>query len=291
MEVIMSNNEELVENCINEIEGNYKTKEDTYKIKSGIGELDNILQGFKSGDLNIIASRPGIGKTTFALHVFSNMANSGNNCLYISFEKDESELIKILLSINSHVDTTKMNNGFLKVSDFKELTEAAGNLYKSKSIFLKSFYNTNFIILKEFIKKMIDEYKIEIVFIDYLTLIIPAPTYANRWEQVSEISRSLKTMAMEYKIPLIVLCPVNRNAVENTPKISDLSESGSIEYDADRIILLYEDEKDKSEQFELKQHNQRKISICVAKNKRGPQGKFNLFFDYANKIYASIEVK
>ena len=98
-------------------------------------------------------------------------------------------------------------------------------------------------------------------------------------------------MAMEYKIPLIVLCPVNRNAVENTPKISDLSESGSIEYDADRIILLYEDDKDKSERLELKKYDQHKISISVAKNKRGPQGKFNLFFDYANKICASIKDK
>jgi replicative DNA helicase len=94
---------------------------------------------------------------------------------------------------------------------------------------------------------------------------------------------------MEYNISLIVLCPVNRNAVENNPQISDLSESGSIEYDADRIILLYEDVDDKNKQVELKYENKNKITVFVAKNRRGPLEKFKLLFDYKNKRFVSPE--
>jgi len=139
-------------------------------------------------------------------------------------------------------------------------------------------------MLKEFIKGKVETDKVQIIFIDYLTLIKPSPTYSNRWEQVSEISRSLKSMAMEFKIPFIVLCPLNRNIVDSTPEINNLSESGSIEYEADRVILLYKN-KEKQNDFNSMKYNENLITVYVAKNRRGKTKIFDLLFNYENKIF------
>jgi replicative DNA helicase len=281
----------LLEMSIDEMDKSYKSKGANLGISSGIKNLDSILQGFREGDLNIIASRPSIGKTMFALTMFSNIATQGINSLYISFDKYENELLNNILSIITHVDYVNIEQGYLTPSDLKKILEAAKLVDEnSGSIFLKSFYNTDLVKLKSFIKKKIDEDKIKIVFIDYLTMIIPAPTYANRWEQVSEISRSLKSMAMEFKIPFIVLCPINRNIVDvSSPQITNLSESGSIEYEADRVILLYKKASDKREEnFTLLDKNENIITIYIAKNKRGPIKTFDLLFDYKNKLITEV---
>jgi replicative DNA helicase len=215
------------------------------------------------------------------------MSIKGIKSLYISFEENEMDILKNIFVIQTHLDITRISEGYIKSSDIALLSEAANTIYSCNSLFLKSFYNTNIITLKEFIKNAIETHKIQIVFIDYLSLIIPAPSYTNQWEQVSEVSRSLKTTAMEYKIPLIVLCPLNRNAVDNLPQISDLSESGSIEYDSDRIILLYEENKKdynyEEKRRELKYEQKNLITIDIAKNRRGPLYKFDMIFDYRNK--------
>jgi replicative DNA helicase len=285
----MTEKERIMQTLAKEIEENTKNKKLNYEIPSGISELDEVLQGLKNGDINIIASRPGIGKSTFALYMYSNMISQGICALYISFEKNEKELLKNLISVQTHIDTRCMENGYLRASDLSSLFETMGSLFNNNTFYLKSFFNTNIITLKDYIKRKINEANIKIVFIDYLTMIIPAPTYTNRWEQVSEISRSLKSMAMEFNIPFIVLCPINRNAVENNPVISDLSESGSIESDADRIILLYKDINDKKLRF-IENDNTSYVTLCVAKNRRGPLGKFKLVFDYSRKIFSSFKM-
>jgi replicative DNA helicase len=241
----------LVEIMVENIQETYnQRKNPPFDIVSGINELDMILQGFNVGELNIIASRPSIGKTQLALYICSNMSSQGVKCLYVSFEKKEHELMKQMLSIGSHVSTTKLNTGFISQTDFQAVASAAESLYKNESLFIKSVYNTNIVALKDLIKNLIDDYNTKVVFIDYLTMIIPAQLYTNRWEQVSEISRYLKTIAMELNVCIIALCPLNRNAINNIPHISNLSESGSIEYDADKIILLDENKDRTQEIFE-----------------------------------------
>jgi replicative DNA helicase len=279
--------QDVIKNLFEKAEKNQNNCTPHYTIESGITELDGVLHGFKGGDLNIIASRPGIGKTMLSLYMCSCMSVKGIKSLYISFEENELDILKNILAIQTHLDITLISEDRIKSSDIALLFEAANAIYNCGSLFLKSFYNTNIITLKEFIKNAIETHKIQIVFIDYLSLIIPAPSYTNRWEQVSEVSRSLKTTAMEYKIPLIVLCPLNRNAVDNLPQISDLSESGSIEYDSDRIILLYEENKKdysyEEKRRELKYEQKNLVTIAIAKNRRGALHKFDMIFDYRNK--------
>ena len=255
------------------------------KIIPGFEKLDQILLGFREGDLNIIASRPAIGKTTFAISIFLNIVAQNINALYISFEKYEKDLLKNILSIKSKVNSLNLESGFLSSGDYKRLADTTEKIYNNNSMFIKTFYNTDLIKLRDFIKE-----KIKIVFIDYLSLIIPAPTYANRWEQVSEISRSLKAMAMEFKIPFVVLCPIHRNIADNNPEITDLSESGSIEYEADRVILLYKtpDKKKENEDFDVIDRDKKRITVYIAKNRRGPTAVINLLFDYKNKTIEEI---
>jgi len=272
-----------------ELDKNFRNKKDFIGIKSGIEGLDRWLQGFREGDLNIIASRPAIGKTTFALNMFVNIITQGNNALYISFEKYEDVLLKDILSIITKIDTINLDAGYLSKQDFNNIKDGAIKINdNSGNIFLKTFFNTDLIKLKHFIKEKIEKDKIKIVFIDYLTMIVPAPTYANRWEQVAEISRALKSMAMEFKIPFIVLCPIHRNIVDNPPDIIDLSESGSIEYDADRVIILYKkpDKKKINENFD---EDNTKITVYIAKNRRGATATFDLLFNYKDKSIADVK--
>jgi replicative DNA helicase len=280
----------LFTDVVEEIDKNYKSKKEDNGINSGIEKLDCMLQGFREGDLNIIASRPAIGKTIFALSMFVNIIKQGKNALYISFEKYEKELLKNILSIITKVDTLRFDNGFITTQDYRNMLEGLNQLDKnSDKISLKTFINTDLIKLKKFIKEKIEKDKIKIVFIDYLTLIIPAPTYASRWEQVAEISRSLKSMAMEFKIPFIVLSPLHRNTDDNSPEITDISESGSIEYDADRVIILYKKQEKNKEDFYDIDKDCARITVYIAKNRRGTKGTFEMLFNYKNKIIAEMK--
>jgi replicative DNA helicase len=284
----LNNNEisKLLSMVVEEMDNNIKNKEGFNGIKSGFEKLDLLLQGFREGDLNIIASRPAIGKTTFALSMFVNIVMQGNNALYVSFDKYENELLKNILSIMAKINKINIDTGFLTKTDYKKIIDGLTQLYNNNgNVFLKTFYNTDLIKLKEFIKEKVEKDKIKIVFIDYLTLIKPAPTYTNRWEQVAEISRSLKSMAMEFKIPFIVLCPIHRNIIDNTPDIADISESGSIEYDADRVIILHrkQEKKKYNDDSSYVDRDNTRITAYIAKNRHGSSATFDMLFNYNNK--------
>jgi replicative DNA helicase len=283
----------LLQNVITNIDDDIKNKEkSSNKIITGFEKLDQVLIGFRNGDLNIIASRPGIGKSLFALNIFANRTMEQNkNALYITFEKEAEELLKDMISMKFGIDTQKMNSGYLSDSDFRNLIDATSQIYNCSSIFVKKFYNTDLIKLKSFIKEKIEKDKIKIIFIDYLTMIVSAPIYSNRWEQVSEISRSLKSMAMEFNIPFVVMSPLNRSSDDKSPEINDLSESGSIEYDADRVIILfskYNKKKKDREENEYLANDITNIAVYIAKNRHGPKALLDFSFIYKKKIVVPV---
>lgn len=280
---------ELLSEVFDEIEKNIKNRKEFIGINSGIEKLDYLLQGFREGDLNIIASRPAIGKTMLALNMFTNITAQGINALYISFDKYENDLLKSILSIKTKINISRLELGLLSKDNFKVILETTKGITENTSMFFKSFNNTDLNKLRNFIKEKTEKDKIKIVFIDYLTLIISTPIYSNRWEQVAEISRSLKSMAMEFKIPFIVLSPIHRNIVEKPPEMTDLSESGSIEYDADRVIILYKKLEKKKYNEDFDNANNTRITVYIAKNRRGPTTTFDLSFNYENKLIADVK--
>lgn len=280
---------ELLSDVFDGIEKNIKNRKEFIGINSGIEKLDYQLQGFREGDLNIIASRPAIGKTMLALNMFTNITAQGINALYISFDKYENDLLKSILSIKTKINISRLELGFLSTDNFKVILETTKEITENTSMFFKSFNNTDLNKLRNFIKEKTEKDKIKIVFIDYLTLIISAPIYSNRWEQVAEISRSLKSMAMEFKIPFIVLSPIHRNLVDKPPEIADLSESGSIEYDADRVIILYKKPEKKKYNEDFDDADNTRITVYIAKNRRGPTTTFDLLFNYKNKLIADVK--
>jgi len=282
---------ELLSDVFDEIEENIKSRKGFIGINSGVEKLDYLLQGFREGDLNIIASRPAIGKTMLALNMFTNITAQGINALFISFDKYENDLLKSILSIKTKINISRLELGFLSSDNYKVILETTKEITENTSMFFKSFNNTDLNKLKNFIKEKTEKDNIKVVFIDYLTLIISTPIYSSRWEQVAEISRSLKSMAMEFKIPFIVLSPIHRNIVDNPPEITDLSESGSIEYDADRVIILYKKpEKNKyNDDFDDPDKDNTKITVYIAKNRRGPTATFDLLFNYKNKLITDVK--
>jgi len=284
----------ILEIIFKELDETMKNKDPLYnKIISGYNVLDQLLLGFYKGDLNIIASRPGIGKTLFAMSMFTNIVKQGINALYISFEKNETDLMKNIIAISANISSHKLDSGLLSRDDYKNIIDGLNKLNKCENIFLKTLINTDLLKLKDFIKEEINKNDIKIVFIDYLHLIVPAPTYSNRWEQVCEISRSLKTMAMEFNVPFVVLCPIHRNVEDDKPEMNDLSESGSIENEADRIMILFNKKKKKPHRNDdyIEKPDEKIISLYIAKNRRGATTTIDFLFDYKKKNIKIAEPK
>jgi len=259
------------------------------RIATGFKELNQILFGFYNGDLNIIASRPGIGKTFFALTLFSKIIRRGVNSLYISFDKNEMDLMKYYISIKAGFNSQLLENGNLSVQDYTKFVHWFCETSEIKNIHLKSFFNASLIELKDFIKEKVSNDNISIVFIDYLHMIVPSLTCANRWEQISEISRSLKSMAMEFRIPFIVLCPFHININEDTPEINDLTEYSTIEFNADRIMILYENKKIKQKDVLIENTDIKPVSLFVSKNRRGETVTLDFMFNYKYRIIEVIK--
>lgn len=253
---------DILKIIVDELELSMKNSSNNY-IKSGFDELDQILQGFNNGSLNIIASKPGVGKTLFALNLFSDIADKENKALYISFEKKETELMKIIIAMKTGIKYEAINNGLLKSSDFAKVVDTLSLYYDKNNIFLKTFFNCDLYNLRNFIKEIIDKEKIEIIFIDYLTMISFSQTNLNKCEQISEICRSLKSMALEFNIPIVVLCPIN-NDIEN---------------DADKIIILNRKNKENNPNPNLTY-----MTASVVKNRIGSTANIDFTFDYEKKL-------
>jgi len=286
MSIEFMTNEELLPISIKRLEAKYKSKSAFSGIPSGIHDLDSIIGGFQKKELTIIASRPGLGKTSFALSVMINASNIGTKILYITFEMSEDNVMDKMLAQYSKINIKKIRSGLIRPGDFTNLMDAAAKIYEKKNVFIKSIYNKNIIDIYYLVNKAKTENNIDMVIIDYLTMIKPETPYQNRWEQVAEISRCLKQYAMELDISIIALCPINRYSINKIPSINDLSESGSLEYDSDCVIIIRRDEKkDESgiiEAFE-------EIKIDIAKNRNGPTGLIQAAYLPAYGLIANID--
>jgi len=282
MKKVKTKTKVIFRNFIQRLDNIMKYKNPFYRnIITGFIDLDNLLFGFKKGDLNIIASKPGIGKTLFALSIFSNITKNGTEALYISFEKEEIELMNDVVSIRSGVKKESLDSGYLVCGDYKKVIDIMSLIYDAETIHLKTFFNTNIQQLKNYIKEKIEKKKIKIVFIDYLTMILPMSAYINRADQFSEISSSLKSIAMEYKIPIVVLCPVSENIEVNSIEANSVKELSYFYNDADRIISLYE-----AKEGNLLFPDYIHIVADLVKNRHGQIGMVDFFFNYKeNKVF------
>jgi replicative DNA helicase len=239
-------------------------------IPSGFRHVDSILGGMQPGDLIILAARPSMGKTAFALNIAEHVAVREKRTVGIfSLEMAKEQLVDRLISSLGLIDSWKLRNGKLNDDDFQNLNEAYG-LLSEANLFIDDEANASVTEVRAKARRLQSEFGLDLIVIDYLQLMRGSAMYAgDRVQEVSEISRSLKALAKEMRCPVIALSQLSR-AVESRPDkrpmLSDLRESGSIEQDADVVIFLYR------EDYYNKEESNNLMEILVRKHRNGPTG-------------------
>ncbi len=254
----------------------YETKKTVTGIPTGYNDLDELLTGLHGSELIIIAARPGMGKTAFALNVMNNIASlePDKAVLFFSLEMPASQLGMRLLCIQSLVDSQRVRTGHISSDEMKELFSAAALLEKS-NIFLDDTPSINIMEIRAKARRLQQKVPVGLIIIDYLQL-ITSLSKVDRHLQIAEISRFLKQLARELNIPVVALSQLSRaveQRADQRPTLSDLRESGAIEQDADVVMFIYRHEK-------VDRETEKKgiADIIVAKQRSGPVDDISLKF-------------
>ena len=268
-----------------------QTKGEVTGIPTGFYDLDKVTSGFHANELIIIAARPAMGKTAFALNLATNIAmKAGETVALFNMEMGAEQLALRMLSSVGQIDNNKLKSGRLEHNDWKRINEAISRLADTK-IFIDDTPGMTISEIKAKCRRLSSSSDgLGIVIIDYLTLIQGSSRYSgNRQQEVSEISRALKTMAMELGIPVIALAQLSRNVEgreDKRPLLSDLRESGSIEQDADMVAFLYRDD------YYTKQVSENPFvsesEFIIAKHRNGPTCTVNLLFQRNTSTFVNM---
>ena len=265
---------EQIIDTLDMIEKNMKNKND-YSLYTGMLDLDQLTCGLHNEELTIIGARPGMGKTTFALQIADYIAKKKIPVMFISLEMSEEQIITKLIAKETRINSTKMRLGTLTDQEAVKVYEAGAEL-EEKSLYITSNLRTIQQIEVE-ARKMKNKKNICLIIIDYIQLIKSSQKFNLREQEVADITRTLKLLTLELKIPIIGLCQLNRNATRQEPMLSDLRESGAIEQDADNVIFIYqEEETDAAAPV---------VTIKLAKQRAGSTGKVNMVF---RKVYSEF---
>ncbi|MHC1719110.1 MAG: replicative DNA helicase [Clostridiaceae bacterium] len=264
----------VLERGFNEIERLFINKGQTTGISTGFHDLDSKTSGFQKGDMVLIAARPSMGKTTFALNIAENAAlKSGKKVAIFSLEMSKEQLAYKLLCSEARVDMLKLRTGNIDEKDWENLARAAGPLGSAK-IFIDDTAGISIMEMRSKCRRLKIEHGIDIIIIDYLQLMAGSRGSENRQQEVSEISRSIKALAKEMQCPVIAVSQLSRAPEarsDHRPMLSDLRESGSIEQDADIVMFLYRDE------YYNKETEEKNIAECIiSKQRNGPVGTIKL---------------
>ena len=257
-----------------------ETKTEFTGLRTGYYDFDNMTRGLQKKQVIIVAGRPGCGKSAFALNVALNAAIKNKNSIaFFSLEMGAEEIIKRMFGCVGKLDGDVLKTGKLKSSDWKKWNEAMSELSDTKFFIDDSGGLTVSEIRRKCRKLKNSDDGLDLIVIDYLQLLSSSAKYAGqRVQEVSEISRDIKKLAMELDIPVIALAQLSRSVEQrkggdNKPKLSDLRESGSIEQDADIVLFLHSDEYGKDDG-----NVNRKIELLVAKHRAGSTGSVDLIF-------------
>ncbi len=276
------NMQEIVKEDITIIDNRFKQKTAFTGVPSGFGKLDMMTSGFQNSELIIIGARPSIGKTALALSMMSHIAlEKGIPCGFFSLEMPYESIGMRLLSMTSHVDMGRMRSGMLQKADFMKIQDAASNWFKAP-LYTVDTPNMRLLDLRAMARRMVKNHDVKIIFIDYIGLITTENPNAQVFEQVSEISKSLKALARELAIPVVALCQVSRDAEGHEPNLAQLRGSGSVEQDAD-VVMFIDRERKRDEEKSVQD-----AKIILAKQRNGPTGDIEIVFlphcsTFANK--------
>lgn len=264
-------------------------KSDITGIASGFYDIDKTTAGFHPNELVIIAARPGMGKTAIALNMVTNIAiHTKNTVALFNMEMGAEQLVTRMLSSVGQIDGSRLRTGSLEHNDWKRVNEAISRL-SDTNIYIDDSAGQSVAEIRAKCRRLKNSSQgLDIVFIDYLTLIQSAnkggSTGQNRQQEVADISRALKTMAMELEVPVIALSQLSRSVehrTEKAPMLSDLRDSGAIEQDADIVAFLHcsDEEKDKDDSL---------MEFVIRKHRNGPLRDIPLIFKRATSTFVNV---
>ncbi len=269
---------DVLKTSIRRVEELYEKKELITGIPSGFGDLDKLTAGFQPSDLIIIAGRPSMGKTAFALNIaqYAAVERAVPSAIF-SLEMSKEQLALRMLCSEAMVDAHKVRTGFLGKEDWPRLINAAGSLSQAP-IFIDDTPALSVLEMRAKARRLKSDQDIGLIIVDYLQLMQGRAGTERREQEISEISRSLKAMAKELDVPVLALSQLNRKVEDRPnkrPQMSDLRESGAIEQDTDVIMFIYRDEV-----YNRSEENPKrgKAEIIIAKQRNGPTGTVLLAF-------------
>ncbi|MBQ3142173.1 MAG: replicative DNA helicase [Bacilli bacterium] len=264
-----------------EIEELSKNKSGVVGVRSGFYDLDKLTRGFQKNQVIIIAGRPGAGKSAYALNIACNVALQNNQSVaFFTLEMGAEEIVKRMFSSVGQIEGDLLKTGKLSHNDWKKFSEAESQLADAK-IFIDDSAGVTVGEIRRKCRRLKNSPSgLDIIIIDYLQLISASSKYAgNRVQEVSEVSRDIKKLAMELEVPVIALAQLSRSSEQRKgddrkPKLSDLRESGSIEQDADMVMFLYS-----TDYYDQINSQNSEIEILLAKHRNGATGSFTLMFE------------
>ena len=281
----------LLKTTVEQIDELFERDEHITGIPSGFDEFDEKTAGLQDGELIIVAGRPSMGKTSFAMNIVEFAALRSNACVAIfSMEMPGRSLTMRMLSSMGRIDQQRVRTGRLSDDDWPRLTSAVSMLSEA-NLFIDDSASLSPNELRARARRLKREYGLSLIIVDYLQLMKISGTSENRATEISEISRSLKALAKELSVPIVALSQLNRSLEQRPnkrPVMSDLRESGAIEQDADLIVFIYRDEV-----YDEDSPDQGTAEIIIAKQRNGPifktrltfLGQYTRFENYVPEIY------
>jgi len=263
-------------------------------LPTGFPGLDTILSGLQPSDMIVLAARPSVGKTAFALNIASHAAIRDNKTvLLFSLEMSKEQLVHRLLCMEGHINSRRLRSGFLAKQEFEKLVPAAGKLAPAP-IFIDDAPDLSVLDLRAKARRLGAQREVHLIIIDYLQLMRSTRDRDNRQVEIAEISRGIKGIARELRVPVLALSQLSREAEKDDvgmPRLSHLRESGAIEQDADVVIMLSRPAAHKRGQADgagADPDAENLISLAVAKQRNGPTGRLEFHFDRDYQRFAEI---
>ena len=256
-------------------------------IETGFYELDDMLNGLQPGEMIIVAARPSMGKTAFAMNLIEAMAANNHACAVFSLEMSKQQLAQRMMCSRAQIDAQRVRKGLLNANEYQRLAMMVNEMNKMP-IWVDDSPGLTPLELRAKCRRLKQQHDIKAIMIDYMQL-MDNPGVESRQQQISEISRSIKAVARELYVPVIALSQLNRgseNRDGHRPRMSDLRESGSIEQDADVIALLHREDYYRQSEPDFIPDNI--AEVIIAKQRNGPTGTVKLTFDNKTTTFKNL---
>lgn len=279
----------VVEVTLDKITKLYENKAGLTGLPTGFRDLDRMTSGLQPSDLILVAARPSMGKTAFTLNIAQNVGvRQHKTVAFFSLEMSQEQLVQRLLCQIAHIDSQKLRTGQLNSDEeWTRLTDACDKLYESP-IYIDDTPGISVAEMRSKARRLKSEHGLDLIIVDYLQL-MQGRNAESRQQEISEISRSLKALARELKVPLIALSQLSRSVEsrqDKRPMLSDLRESGALEQDADIVSFLY-----REDYYDKETENQHITEVILAKHRNGPVGSVKLYFKNKFTLFLNLDTQ